>query len=136
MNTKTTPFGVMIVIRATQEALAQPDAIKSKVLGNALFVAQDSFFPAHVELSKSENYRRLSDGQKKLVAAELDKSKFPNYDLFKSIPEFISQNWAEKTKFEKKPKPVVQKVVARKKVVPKQNKAPAPTVMYKAKKLG
>lgn len=137
MNTKTTPFGVMILIRATQESLGQPDAIKSKVLGNELFVAQDTFFPAQMQLSSSENYRKLTDSQKKLVAVELDKSKFPNYDLFKSIPEFVNFNWTEKTKFEKKAKPVV----AKKKVFSKKSKpitAPvaAPTVVYKTKKLG
>lgn len=140
MNKKPTPFGVMILIRATQEALAQPDAIKSKILGNALFVSQDTFFPAQVDLSKSENYRNLADAQKKLVAAELDKSKFPNYDLFKSIPDFVMSTWTEKTKFEKKDKPMSRPVVAKKKVSSKKAKVvsspAAPTVVYKTKKLG
>lgn len=137
MKKDSLAFGIMILVRATVQALAKPDAIKSKVLGNALFIAQDTYFPASIDLEKSKGFQSLSDVQKKLIIAELDKSKFPNYNSFDSVSQLIVSNWVQKTKFEKKEKAVSTSKVA-KKVFPKSVKtktvAAVPSVVYKAKR--
>lgn len=137
MKKDSLAFGIMILVRATVQALTKPDAIKSKVLGNALFIAQDTYFPASIDLDKSKGFQSLNDVQKKIIVAELDKSKFPNYNSFDSISQLIVSNWVQKTKFEKKEKPVATAKMV-KRVSPKSVKAKTvgavPSVIYKAKR--
>lgn len=133
MKMNTMPFGVLILIRAAQTELLAPDAIKSKVLGNALAVAQNTTFPASVELGRYEFYRTLTDAQRKLVAAEIDRSRYPNYDSSKSIAAFIANNWTAKTHFEKRPAPVAVKPV--RKTASKKPVTTATVVYKKSSKL-
>lgn len=139
-STNKVPFGVMILINATNKALSDKNSIKSQILGNALFIAQDSFFPELINLNSSNNYRKLSDSQKKLLSNEIDKSKFPNYDSFTSISSFIISNWNNKTVFEKKENLKNSKNQNNTKIKqshPKKTNTTSitPVVVYKSKKI-
>lgn len=102
MTNQKTPFGIKILSNETISKFALKDVIKSQILGNALFIAQSHIFPEKLNLTEDKFYRNLTDQQKKIMTAELDRSKFPNYDLSNSIKKFIVDNWIEKTVFEKK----------------------------------
>ena len=139
-STNKVPFGVMILINATNKALSDKNSIKSQILGNALFIAQDSFFPELINLNSSNNYRKLSDSQKKLLSNEIDKSKFPNYDSFTSISSFIISNWNNKTVFEKKENLKNSKNQNNTKIKQSHSKKTnttsiTPVVVYKSKKI-
>lgn len=97
------PFGIFLLIKSVKMALASPEAVKSKILGNAIFVTKSDTLPASVEtmLVKSNSFLKLVDADKKLVALELDKMRRPNYDLSQSLMDLVIKNWVNKTIFEK-----------------------------------
>lgn len=95
-------FGVLLLLKALQASLTQPDAIKGKILGNALYISASTRFPAQLELMGEDFYRQITDEQKKQVALELEKMKKPYYDTREELQKLILKNWVEKTFFAKK----------------------------------
>ncbi len=97
------PFGIFLLIKSVKSALASPEAVKSKILGNAIYITKSDTLPASIDavLSKSNNFLKLVDNDKKLVALELDKMRRPNYDLSQSLMDLVIKNWVNKTVFEK-----------------------------------
>ena len=100
-----TNFGILLVIKAACSALVKSEVVKSKLLGNILHLSKSTVLPSSIEqeIIKSNNYLKLSDLDKKQIVHELDKMKYPDYQLAQSMTEFVTKNWSAKTIFEKKP---------------------------------
>lgn len=135
------PFGLSLACNIASDALKQSVAPASVVLGNLLYLQQDTFFPKDLTTHFFSFQKKLaSDSDKKLIATLLDEIKRPQESVAATLEKYVAPAWV--TKKIVHPAPPVKTVVKKsptqkpkKKTVTHKAEPIVPVVIVKKSKL-